>query len=375
MALLEEHGLLEATGNDAREQEPPFAFPKDELAGYVERLQAEVDLLARLQAERGWKPQTLRTLGVGFDGERLTLPSRDEEGRLVGLARYMPWRREDEPKLLSLAGSRRQLFPAPESVPEGEGYLFLLEGEPDAISAHALGLAAVALPGARSWQREWRERFRGRTLCLVFDCDQPGRQAAVQVAGDLVEVVQELRILELDRARTDGFDLSDRIRELRSDGLSDAQIRDWLQLQASRATLLEPERGDHLLDEVVGFLRRYVVIGEAELDSLALWVLHTHAFSAAEATPYLAISSAEKACGKTRLLETLELLVSKPWLTGRVTPAVLTRKVDAEEPTLLLDESDAAFGGEKEYAEVRGRLEALPATRVVLGGGGRGGQG
>ena len=53
----------------------------------------------------------------------------------------------------------------------------------------------------------------------------------------------------------------------------------------------------------------------------------------------------------------LELLVARPWLTGRVTAAVLARKVDAERPTLLLDESDAAFKGEKEYAEaLRGLL-------------------
>ena len=71
----------------------------------------------------------------------------------------------------------------------------------------------------------------------------------------------------------------------------------------------------------------------------------------------LAISSAEKRSGKTRLLEVLELLVARPWFTGRVTAAVLARKVDAERPTLLLDESDAAFKGEKEYAEaLRGLL-------------------
>ena len=35
-----------------------------------------------------------------------------------------------------------------------------------------------------------------------------------------------------------------------------------------------------------------------------------------------------------------------PWLTGRVSAAVLTRKVDGETPTLLLDESDAAFTGQ-----------------------------
>jgi hypothetical protein len=62
-------------------------------------------------------------------------------------------------------------------------------------------------------------------------------------------------------------------------------------------------------------------------------------------------------CGKTRLLEVEEALVRRPWLTGRVTAAVLMRKVDAEHPVLLLDESDAAFNGDPEYAEgLRGQL-------------------
>ena len=51
--------------------------------------------------------------------------------------------------------------------------------------------------------------------------------------------------------------------------------------------------------------------------------------------------------------------MARPWLTGRVTAAVLARKVDEETPTLLLDESDAAFNGEKEYAEaLRGILNS-----------------
>jgi hypothetical protein len=100
-----------------------------------------------------------------------------------------------------------------------------------------------------------------------------------------------------------------------------------------------------------------VVMSPAQSDATAIWIAHTHCFAAAEQTPYLAISSAEKRSGKTRLLEVLELVVARPWLTGRVTAAVLARKVDAERPTLLLDESDAAFKGEKEYAEaLRGLL-------------------
>jgi hypothetical protein len=73
----------------------------------------------------------------------------------------------------------------------------------------------------------------------------------------------------------------------------------------------------------------------------------------------LQITSATKRSGKTRLLETLEPVVSRPWFTGRTSAAALVRKVDAECPTLLLDESDAAFGGDKDYAEaLRGILNS-----------------
>ena len=116
-------------------------------------------------------------------------------------------------------------------------------------------------------------------------------------------------------------------------------------------------RGFDLLDDIIAFIRRFVVISQQQAEAIALWVVHTHVFEAADTTPYLNITSAEKRSGKTRLLEILELIVARPWFTGRVTAAILARKVDAECPTLLLDESDAAFKGEKEYSEtLRGIL-------------------
>ncbi len=93
--------------------------------------------------------------------------------------------------------------------------------------------------------------------------------------------------------------------------------------------------------------------------AIALWTAHTHTIDAADCTPYLQITSATKRAGKTRLLETLEPLVAKPWLTGRVSAAALVRKVDAERPTLLYDESDATFKGDQEFAETfRGLLNS-----------------
>jgi hypothetical protein len=63
-----------------------------------------------------------------------------------------------------------------------------------------------------------------------------------------------------------------------------------------------------LLDNVARVLRKYVLMTAEQSEAGALWVAHTHAFEAADATPYLAITSAEKQSGKTRLLEALDLL-------------------------------------------------------------------
>ena len=107
------------------------------------------------------------------------------------------------------------------------------------------------------------------------------------------------------------------------------------------------------------FVRRYIALIDAESCAISLWAFHTHAFDATDITPYLSITSAEMESGKTRLLEVLRHIVARPWFTGRVTAAVLARKIDKETPSLLLDESDAAFNGDKEYAEVlRGVLNS-----------------
>jgi Protein of unknown function (DUF3631) len=124
-------------------------------------------------------------------------------------------------------------------------------------------------------------------------------------------------------------------------------------LDAETAKRDNASEGPHylMLDRVFTYIRRFVFVSEAQARVLVLWILHTYLVAAADATPYLAITSAEKQSGKTRLLEVLDTIVANPWFTGRVTAAVLIRKVDAEHPTLLLDESDAAFAN-KEYAEV-----------------------
>jgi hypothetical protein len=116
--------------------------------------------------------------------------------------------------------------------------------------------------------------------------------------------------------------------------------------------------GETLLNDVAAFIRRFVVLSETQADALALFVAHTHAIEAAETTPYLAISSAEKKSGKSRLgLEVLELLVREPLASMNISDAALFRAIEDLSPTLLLDEADAVFKA-REREELRGLLNA-----------------
>jgi uncharacterized protein DUF3631 len=128
--------------------------------------------------------------------------------------------------------------------------------------------------------------------------------------------------------------------------------------EASLAFLMPADLA-RLTEDVMGIVRRYVALTDHQAIATALWVAHTYTLSAFECTPYLQVTSATKRSGKTRLLEVLEQLVARPWFTGRTSAAALTRKIDAESPTLLLDESDAAFSGPAEYTEaLRGVLNS-----------------
>jgi hypothetical protein len=104
------------------------------------------------------------------------------------------------------------------------------------------------------------------------------------------------------------------------------------------------------LEATFAFVRRFVVLTEAQLVAVALWVFHTHAFAAAETTPYLNVTSPERESGKTRLFETLEPIVARPLKVSGTTAAALARSVSTDPPpTILLDESDNTFKRDREY--------------------------
>jgi hypothetical protein len=106
--------------------------------------------------------------------------------------------------------------------------------------------------------------------------------------------------------------------------------------------LLESERTG-LLGDVISYISRYVVMTPAQRVAVGLWVVHTHVIDAAEQTPYLAITSPEKQCGKSRLMEVLGLLTARSWYVVLPSEPVVFRTIHQSQPTLLLDETDTIF--------------------------------
>jgi len=126
-----------------------------------------------------------------------------------------------------------------------------------------------------------------------------------------------------------------------------------------RLTFERTESGGDLLNDIRTVFSRYVDMTVEQQAIVSLCAVHAHLIPVLQFTPYLSITSAERESGKSRVLDVLSYLVPKPWKTERTSAAALVRKTASEQPTLLLDEADTAFSGDKDYSEVlRGILNS-----------------
>lgn len=116
-----------------------------------------------------------------------------------------------------------------------------------------------------------------------------------------------------------------------------------------------------LLEKVRSFVTDYAVFPSIYAPSvLALWVAHSWVVDRFDSTPRLAVLSAEKGSGKTRVLEILEVLVREPVRASDVSAATLFRIIEKRRPTLLLDETDILLGPASDGAD---------SVRQVVNGG------
>ena len=107
-----------------------------------------------------------------------------------------------------------------------------------------------------------------------------------------------------------------------------------------------------LLCDLSAAIRKHVVMPGQCADAAALWAVHTYLLDALHITPRLAITSPEKQCGKTTLLDVLFRLVWRPLEVSNTTTSAIFRSIEKARPTLLLDEGDTFLVGNEELRGV-----------------------
>jgi putative DNA primase/helicase len=114
----------------------------------------------------------------------------------------------------------------------------------------------------------------------------------------------------------------------------------------------EPVDGSVLINDIISYIRRYVIMSEPDLMSVALWVLASYAFEEFFIFPRLLIKSPEKGCGKSTLTDLIGCLVRKPIVASNITAAPLFRVIEQQQPTVLLDEADAYLRNNEEVRTI-----------------------
>ena len=110
----------------------------------------------------------------------------------------------------------------------------------------------------------------------------------------------------------------------------------------------EPVEGIDLLRAIVGILKAHAILPKGAAEAIALWIVGSYCYDNFRIFPKLLLSSPEKRCGKSTLLEIVRSLSHRALMASNITPSAIFRCIDAWKPTLLIDEADTFVHGNEE---------------------------
>jgi 5S rRNA maturation endonuclease (ribonuclease M5) len=117
----------------------------------------------------------------------------------------------------SMTGVERLPYHLPDLLAADGETVFVVEGEKDADALACHGLVATCnAGGAKNWRKELNKYFAGKTVVVIHDNDQAGREHAKVVASNLHGLASSVRVADLAK---DNPDLAEK-----------GDVSDWLTL-------------------------------------------------------------------------------------------------------------------------------------------------
>ena len=170
------------------------------VTGWHEAALRNVDLMQWFHEHRGFTDETIARFQLGWDGQRVTIPVRDAEGKLVNVRRYLRGSAGEQGKMIALMSGGgpdvvTRVFPG-DPMPDE---VLLVEGEWDAMLAQQHGFtgARSMTAGAGIWNPTWTPDFAGRTVVIAYDNDEAGQKGTLKVARTLASAGVTVRTLAI----------------------------------------------------------------------------------------------------------------------------------------------------------------------------------
>lgn len=147
-------------------------------------------LIRWLEEKRGYTLETIERFQLGWDGQRVTLPIRDADGKLVNVRRRRDPRDPDQAaqgKVIGITAGANEARLWPLDTLATSAEVILCEGEWDTILLRQLGFdnALTVTSGAGIFRPEWVPLFEGKTVTIIYDNDEAGRRGEQRVAAML----------------------------------------------------------------------------------------------------------------------------------------------------------------------------------------------
>lgn len=95
-----------------------------------------------------------------------------------------------------------------------------------------------------------------------------------------------------------------------------------------------------LPDLIAAVLSEYIDVDEHDAVAITLWTAFSHVYDQFSISPRLVLKSPEPGCGKSSLLDLLVLLCARGVRWDAGTAAAMFRCIDADHPSLMIDEVD-----------------------------------
>jgi len=280
----------------------------------------------------------------------------DNNGNLLyQIVRYNPKefrpRRKDKAGnwVYNLPGVEKVLYNLPELV-KSENIIYV-EGEKDADNLKKRGFTATTHPfGANSWKSDYSKFLKGKNVFIIPDNDTSGFKLAYEIAKDLLEVAQTVKIIQLpdlgEQKDKNGLDVTDWIEKRRVDNKSDGDIKMEI---------------NHLIEKAPIFKMSFIQ-GPDNIAPVTIKELLIHKFPPREdilepwlQTQGLAMIHAFRGVGKTQLSVGIAVAVSSgsQFLKWKAEKPRKVLFIDGEMPGAVIQErfSNALWSMEKEPIE------------------------